>query len=198
MNAVLSTSSAWAWATGRGSIRVNEFSREYLVGSRRYRLAATADYVARPYQPQRSPSEKRSYKKTGGLFYLDQQEKRPDLFSDGSALWIQIGRGPIVCASCYQTGLLNTLILIRLLNKGQRVRTLIGGFYLRSSYSDRLVPTINPTWWLHATAPADLSVLSSSRRPRKRIMSVLSSTVNAFSSANPLLILAFRNFHREN
>ena len=142
---------------------VNDFSRGYLVYSSK---VAVIRWLQQPIMGLGVPIPRKTiYKDTGGPFYLDQQEKRPDLFSDDPALWLQTGRRPFVCARCYHTGLLNTLIYIRLLNKSQRVRTLIDVFYLRNSSPDRLVQTM----WFLATAPADLSALRGSQQPGKHI-----------------------------
>lgn len=83
-----------------------------------------------------------SYEDTGGPFYLDPQGKRPDPFSDDLALWLQTGSGLIVCVGCSHAGLVNTLNHVRLLNNGQKIRAVIGGFHLRSASPDRLAQTI--------------------------------------------------------
>jgi 7,8-dihydropterin-6-yl-methyl-4-(beta-D-ribofuranosyl)aminobenzene 5'-phosphate synthase len=83
-----------------------------------------------------------SYEDTGGPFYLDPQGKRPDSLSDDLALWMQTMSGLVVCVGCSHAGLVNTLNHVRLLNNGQKIRAVIGGFHLRSASPDRLAQTI--------------------------------------------------------
>ena len=84
-----------------------------------------------------------SYEDTGGPFYLDPQGKRPDPLNDDLALWLHTASGLVVCVGCSHAGLVNTLTHALRLNKGQKIRAVIGGFHLRHASSERLAQTVS-------------------------------------------------------
>ncbi|HBI14962.1 MAG TPA: MBL fold metallo-hydrolase [Desulfobulbaceae bacterium] len=83
------------------------------------------------------------YEDPGGPFYLDPDGKRADRIDDDLALWIQTGKGLVVCVGCCHAGLVNTLRHIRRLTNGARIRSIIGGLHLAEANQDRLEQTIN-------------------------------------------------------
>ncbi len=83
-----------------------------------------------------------NYEDTGGPFYLDPAGKQADPIDDDLALWITTQDGLIVCVGCCHAGLVNTLNYIRRISKDTRIRSVIGGFHLRSASSQRLDRTV--------------------------------------------------------
>ncbi|MDQ7838897.1 MAG: MBL fold metallo-hydrolase [Thermodesulfobacteriota bacterium] len=83
-----------------------------------------------------------SYEDTGGPFFLDPEGRRVDPIDDDFALWIQTEDGLVICVGCCHAGLVNTLNHVRCLNKGSRVRAVIGGFHLLTASSQRIDQTL--------------------------------------------------------
>ncbi len=79
-----------------------------------------------------------TFEDTGGPFYLDPEGRREDPILDDLALWIQTDDGLVVCVGCCHAGLINTLQYVRRLNRGQRLRAVIGGFHLLQASDARL------------------------------------------------------------
>jgi 7,8-dihydropterin-6-yl-methyl-4-(beta-D-ribofuranosyl)aminobenzene 5'-phosphate synthase len=79
---------------------------------------------------------------SGEPFYLDSKGLHPDPLDDDLAIWLQSEKGLVVCVGCAHAGLVNTLHHIRNLNKGQKIRAVIGGFHLGNSGPRRLQRTI--------------------------------------------------------
>jgi 7,8-dihydropterin-6-yl-methyl-4-(beta-D-ribofuranosyl)aminobenzene 5'-phosphate synthase len=81
----------------------------------------------------------------GDPFFLDPQGEHPDPIDDDLALWIRIETGLIICVGCAHAGLDNTLHYVQQLNKGMRIRTVIGGFHLLNAgeqHIDRTMATL--------------------------------------------------------
>jgi 7,8-dihydropterin-6-yl-methyl-4-(beta-D-ribofuranosyl)aminobenzene 5'-phosphate synthase len=78
----------------------------------------------------------------GGRFFLDPDGLRPDPMDDEMALWIRTDQGLIVCVGCAHMGLVNTLYQVQNLNKGMRIRAVIGGFHLLQADESRLAQTV--------------------------------------------------------
>ncbi|MDD5153870.1 MAG: MBL fold metallo-hydrolase [Desulfovibrionales bacterium] len=57
-------------------------------------------------------------------------------------MWIQTEDGLVICVGCCHAGLVNTLNHVRRLNKGSRVRAVIGGFHLLTASSQRIDQTL--------------------------------------------------------
>ena len=74
----------------------------------------------------------------------------PDPMDDDMALWIRTDKGLIVCVGCAHVGLVNTLNHVQGLNKGMRIRAVIGGFHLLAAGEARTARTIAS---LQALAP---------------------------------------------
>lgn len=81
-------------------------------------------------------------KNTHEPFFLDSKGLRPDPIDDDLALWIRTEEGLIVCVGCAHAGLLNTLGYARQLNKGLRIRAVIGGFHLLNTGETAIGHTI--------------------------------------------------------
>lgn len=90
-----------------------------------------------------------NYEDTGGPFFLDREGTRPDPIEDDLALWIETESGLIVCAGCSHAGIVNTLDYIRSLNRGTRIRALIGGFHLKDASESRIEKTAEVLAGLH-------------------------------------------------
>lgn len=86
---------------------------------------------------------KTDFEDTGGPFFLDPKGRRPDPLDDDLALWIRTDRGLIVCVGCAHSGLVNTLNQVQRLNKGIRIRAVIGGFHLQNAGGRRLERTVS-------------------------------------------------------
>lgn len=82
------------------------------------------------------------FEDTGGPFFLDTKGLRPDPMDDDMALWIRTDSGLIVCVGCAHAGLVNTLNHVLGLNKGMRIRAVIGGFHLLQAGETRIDQTI--------------------------------------------------------
>ena len=83
-----------------------------------------------------------NYEESGGPFFLDPKGMHPDPLDDDLALWLRSEKGLVVCVGCAHAGLVNTLRHIRNLNKGQKIRAVIGGFHLGNAGPRRLQRTI--------------------------------------------------------
>jgi 7,8-dihydropterin-6-yl-methyl-4-(beta-D-ribofuranosyl)aminobenzene 5'-phosphate synthase len=83
-----------------------------------------------------------AFEDTGGPFFLDTKGLRPDPMDDDMALWIRTDKGLIVCVGCAHAGLVNTLDHVQCLNKGMRIRAVIGGFHLLAAGEARIARTI--------------------------------------------------------
>jgi 7,8-dihydropterin-6-yl-methyl-4-(beta-D-ribofuranosyl)aminobenzene 5'-phosphate synthase len=75
-------------------------------------------------------------------FFLDPKGMRPDPIDDDLALWLRTERGLIVCVGCTHAGLENTLDHVQRLNKGVRIRAVIGGFHLLNAEKPQIEQAI--------------------------------------------------------
>ncbi len=75
-------------------------------------------------------------------FFLDPKGQRPDPIDDDMALWIKTKTGLIICVGCAHAGLENTLRYVQELNKGMRIRAVIGGFHLMNAGEQQLTHTV--------------------------------------------------------
>jgi 7,8-dihydropterin-6-yl-methyl-4-(beta-D-ribofuranosyl)aminobenzene 5'-phosphate synthase len=83
------------------------------------------------------------YEDTGGPFYLDPEGSEPDPIADDLALSVETGRGLVVCLGCAHAGVVNTLDHVLSVNRGGRVRAVVGGFHLGSASDERMAETIS-------------------------------------------------------
>jgi len=83
------------------------------------------------------------YEDTGGPFYLDPQGLTPDAIEDDLALWIRTDAGVVVCLGCAHAGPISTLMHIRDLTRGARIRAVVGGFHLMDASRERVERTID-------------------------------------------------------
>lgn len=77
-----------------------------------------------------------------GPFFLDPEGGCPDPIDDDLALWIRTKTGLIVCVGCAHAGINNTLHHVQRLNKGMRIRAIIGGFHLLNAGEQHVERTI--------------------------------------------------------
>lgn len=82
------------------------------------------------------------FEDTGGPFYLDPEGTVPDPIEDDQALWLEDPAGLTVILGCAHAGVVNTLNLIRSLNPGRSIHTLIGGMHLGAADATRLDKTV--------------------------------------------------------
>jgi 7,8-dihydropterin-6-yl-methyl-4-(beta-D-ribofuranosyl)aminobenzene 5'-phosphate synthase len=75
-------------------------------------------------------------------FFLDPAGGRPDPIDDDLALWIRTEKGLIICVGCAHAGIGNTLHYAQQLNKGMRIRAIIGGFHLLNAGEQHLDHTL--------------------------------------------------------
>lgn len=83
-----------------------------------------------------------NFETPGEPFFLDTKGLRPDPIDDELALWIRTEQGLIVCVGCAHAGLENTLNHVQRLNKGLRIRAVIGGFHLLNAEEQHIERTI--------------------------------------------------------
>lgn len=79
---------------------------------------------------------------TGGAFFLDAENTRPDPLVDDQALVIDLGRSVVLLLGCAHSGVLNTLDHVRHLTGGKPVGAVIGGLHLGSAREERIQQTI--------------------------------------------------------
>lgn len=82
------------------------------------------------------------FEDTGGPFYLDPEGRRPDAIEDDLAMWVATREGLVVVAGCAHAGLVNTLLQVKALNEGVRIRAVLGGFHLMGASRNRIDQTI--------------------------------------------------------
>jgi 7,8-dihydropterin-6-yl-methyl-4-(beta-D-ribofuranosyl)aminobenzene 5'-phosphate synthase len=81
-----------------------------------------------------------SFEDTGGAFFLDTQEKQPDLIIDDLSLWFKTQGGLCIITGCCHSGLVNTITHIKSI-VNEPVHTIIGGFHLGNASPDRIEQT---------------------------------------------------------
>jgi len=82
------------------------------------------------------------FEDTGGPFFLDEQGKTADPIEDDLAIWVRTPGGLVVLVGCAHAGLINTLNHIMNLERGLSLRTVLGGFHLRTASELRLTRTL--------------------------------------------------------
>ncbi len=83
------------------------------------------------------------YEDPGGPFFLDSEGRKPDMIEDDQALWIESGRGLIVCLGCCHAGVENTLRYVSRITGAKKIHALIGGFHLGGASRERLEKTVS-------------------------------------------------------
>ena len=83
-----------------------------------------------------------AFENTGGPFYLDDEGKVPDPIEDDQALWLDGPNGITVIVGCAHAGIINTLNMVRSLNPGRPIQTVIGGMHLGSADQARMDKTV--------------------------------------------------------
>ena len=81
------------------------------------------------------------FEDTGGTFFHDPENRRPDTIEDDLALWIRTDEGLVVCVGCCHAGLINTLRHCSRLSGENRLLAVIGGFHLLHADRRRLGET---------------------------------------------------------
>ncbi len=82
------------------------------------------------------------FEDTGGPFFLDAGEQRPDPIADDQALWFAAPEGLIVVLGCAHAGVVNTLDYIRELTGRSTVHAVVGGMHLAAASMPRLEKTV--------------------------------------------------------
>lgn len=93
------------------------------------------------------------FEDTGGAFYLDEAQTRPDTIPDDMALWIQTPAGLFILTGCCHSGLVNMVEHIRRVTGERRVAGIMGGLHLKNASEERLARTVD---FLRAAAPGFL------------------------------------------
>ncbi len=89
------------------------------------------------------PIPRRSgFEDTGGPFFLDAGEQRPDPIPDDQALWLAAPESLIVVLGCAHAGVVNTLDYIRELTGRSTVHAVVGGMHLAMASTLRLEKTL--------------------------------------------------------
>lgn len=83
-----------------------------------------------------------AFEDTGGPFFLDQEQRHPDLIGDELAMWFETSKGLLVLTGCCHSGLVNTITHIRLISGIERVHAIVGGLHLLNASADRLEQTM--------------------------------------------------------
>ncbi len=78
------------------------------------------------------------FEDTGGKFFYDFDGTKPDPVSDDLAVWLQTSKGLCVLTGCCHSGLVNTLQYIQSLSGQNTIYSVIGGFHLLNSSSERM------------------------------------------------------------
>ena len=81
------------------------------------------------------------YEDTGGPFYLDKNDWRPDPLEDDMALWVRTEEGLVVCLGCAHSGVVNTLEWIGRLEPNRPILAVIGGMHLMNASPERVAAT---------------------------------------------------------
>ena len=78
---------------------------------------------------------------TGGRFFLDTKQKRPDPITDDCALWFETVNGTVIVTGCCHSGLMNTIDYVNKLTDKTKLRSIFGGFHLCNASDERLRKT---------------------------------------------------------
>lgn len=81
------------------------------------------------------------FEDTGGAFFLDCEGRKTDPIEDDLAMWFRTVHGIYVITGCSHSGLINTLMHILTINKGESIHAVIGGFHLLNATSYRIEKT---------------------------------------------------------
>ena len=84
-----------------------------------------------------------AFEDTGGPFFLDAEQKKPDLIGDELAMWFETGKGLLVLTGCCHSGLINTVSHIRRISGIERVHAIVGGLHLLNASADRIEQTMH-------------------------------------------------------
>ena len=83
-----------------------------------------------------------SFEDTGGPFFLDAEQRHPDIIGDELAMWFETDRGLVILTGCCHSGLVNTINHARAVSGIERVHAIVGGLHLLNASADRLEQTI--------------------------------------------------------
>lgn len=82
------------------------------------------------------------YENVGGLFFADENCRKPDKLLDDQALFIESSKGLIVIFGCGHSGVVNTLDYVSQLTGYKKIYAVIGGMHLLNANSIRIAKTI--------------------------------------------------------
>lgn len=82
------------------------------------------------------------FEDTGGPFFLDREQQRPDDIVDDLSMWFETTAGLLILTGCCHSGLVNTIQYIRQISGIERLHGVIGGLHLLQASEDRLQQTL--------------------------------------------------------
>ena len=82
-----------------------------------------------------------AFEDTGGPFFLDAEQKNPDLVGDELAMWFATRKGLVVLTGCCHSGLVNTITHLRRISEIERIHAIVGGLHLLNASPERLEQT---------------------------------------------------------
>jgi 7,8-dihydropterin-6-yl-methyl-4-(beta-D-ribofuranosyl)aminobenzene 5'-phosphate synthase len=85
---------------------------------------------------------KTAFETTGGDFYLERECQNQDLLHDDQSLFIETGKGLVICLGCCHSGIINTIDYITRIHGTTKIAAVIGGMHLVNSNLDRLEQTV--------------------------------------------------------
>ncbi len=83
------------------------------------------------------------FEDVGGRFFLHEQCQQPDPLVDDQALYFPTAEGVVVVLGCAHAGVVNTLLHIEQLTRGDPLRAVLGGIHLLNASPARLAATID-------------------------------------------------------
>lgn len=91
-----------------------------------------------------------AFEDTGGPFYLDGDQRQPDLLNDDLSMWFETAQGLLILTGCCHAGLVNTVQYLRQVSGIERIHGIIGGLHLLQASEARMAETLR---FLNACAP---------------------------------------------
>lgn len=78
---------------------------------------------------------------TGGPFFTDKHEIKPDRIYDDISLWFETSQGLVILTGCCHSGIMNTVQHIQNVTGKQKIRAVVGGLHLNRASEQRLQAT---------------------------------------------------------
>jgi 7,8-dihydropterin-6-yl-methyl-4-(beta-D-ribofuranosyl)aminobenzene 5'-phosphate synthase len=83
-----------------------------------------------------------NFEDVGGVFFVDENCKKPDELLDDQTLFIDSTKGLVVVLGCAHSGVINTLEYISNLTSRSKIYAVIGGMHLLNASKERIEQTI--------------------------------------------------------